>query len=238
MFKKLMIAALFLGASTPALSQIVVDGSRDPGYGAIDATVVGDLTAPVGNFQAPTNRATVGYTISLTREAQDVYGFMASSDLAALPFSNVYFDLDPATRSGSDLGFELGVNNSARAFIPGVAGSVVLTGVTTAFAPGSGFEFAIPISFFTSPIAGLSYNPALTFSGTARLNLSQSLSYSVAGGAASYGADRLGVVDVSNAVGAVPEPATWAMMIIGFGAVGSTLRRSRRANALDHLQAA
>lgn len=32
--------------------------------------------------------------------------------------------------------------------------------------------------------------------------------------------------------GAVPEPATWAMMILGFGAVGSMARRSRRRNAL------
>ena len=29
-------------------------------------------------------------------------------------------------------------------------------------------------------------------------------------------------------LGAVPEPATWAMMIIGFGAVGSTVRKRRR----------
>jgi hypothetical protein len=28
-------------------------------------------------------------------------------------------------------------------------------------------------------------------------------------------------------VGVVPEPATWAMMIIGFGAAGSVLRRRR-----------
>lgn len=28
--------------------------------------------------------------------------------------------------------------------------------------------------------------------------------------------------------GAVPEPATWAMMLIGFGAMGTALRRSRR----------
>jgi len=30
---------------------------------------------------------------------------------------------------------------------------------------------------------------------------------------------------------AVPEPATWAMMILGFGAAGSVLRRRRAAVA-------
>ena len=34
----------------------------------------------------------------------------------------------------------------------------------------------------------------------------------------------------STTIGAVPEPATWATMIVGFGAVGSTMRR-RRATA-------
>lgn len=38
------------------------------------------------------------------------------------------------------------------------------------------------------------------------------------------------------AVAAVPEPATWAMMLVGFGAMGVSLRRRRRANNL--LQAA
>lgn len=32
------------------------------------------------------------------------------------------------------------------------------------------------------------------------------------------------------AVGAVPEPATWAFMIIGFGAIGGAMRRQRKAN--------
>jgi hypothetical protein len=27
----------------------------------------------------------------------------------------------------------------------------------------------------------------------------------------------------------VPEPATWAMMLFGFGAAGTALRRSRRS---------
>jgi hypothetical protein len=33
----------------------------------------------------------------------------------------------------------------------------------------------------------------------------------------------------SGAVAAVPEPATWAMMLLGFGAVGGSIRRRRRA---------
>ena len=31
-----------------------------------------------------------------------------------------------------------------------------------------------------------------------------------------------------NVSGGVPEPSTWAMMLLGFGAIGTTLRRKRR----------
>ncbi len=41
---------------------------------------------------------------------------------------------------------------------------------------------------------------------------------------------------VGISVAAVPEPATWAMMLIGFGAMGASLRRNRRKQTL--LQAA
>ncbi|MES2903747.1 MAG: PEPxxWA-CTERM sorting domain-containing protein [Pseudomonadota bacterium] len=43
-------------------------------------------------------------------------------------------------------------------------------------------------------------------------------------------------LNLTPSVSAVPEPATWAMMLMGFGAMGVTLRRRRRGNAL--LQAA
>jgi hypothetical protein len=36
-------------------------------------------------------------------------------------------------------------------------------------------------------------------------------------------------ITISSAVAAVPEPATWAMLIVGFGAIGMTLR-SRRSS--------
>lgn len=37
---------------------------------------------------------------------------------------------------------------------------------------------------------------------------------------------------------AVPEPATWALMLVGFGAVGASLRQRRRFTARTLLQAA
>ena len=37
--------------------------------------------------------------------------------------------------------------------------------------------------------------------------------------------------NVTPAPGAVPEPATWAMMLLGFGALGSVLRRKRSTEA-------
>lgn len=42
------------------------------------------------------------------------------------------------------------------------------------------------------------------------------------------GSDNSFVLDNITIAGAVPEPATWAMMLIGFGAVGAAMRRRKR----------
>ena len=39
-------------------------------------------------------------------------------------------------------------------------------------------------------------------------------------------------LETADLAGAVPEPATWAMMVLGFGAVGGALRARRRGLAL------
>jgi len=41
--------------------------------------------------------------------------------------------------------------------------------------------------------------------------------------------NKCDIVTGGDGVGAVPEPATWAMMLIGFGAIGAIARRRRRA---------
>jgi hypothetical protein len=45
------------------------------------------------------------------------------------------------------------------------------------------------------------------------------------------GNDNIGIIidNVSLSIGVVPEPSAWALMIIGFGAVGAAARRSRVA---------
>ncbi|HEU4650591.1 MAG TPA: PEPxxWA-CTERM sorting domain-containing protein [Croceibacterium sp.] len=59
-------------------------------------------------------------------------------------------------------------------------------------------------------------------------NAGDTLSFTALGTSDSYG----GYIDDVRLSGAVPEPATWAMLIFGFGAIGSVLRRSRRHPAL------
>ena len=239
--KKMVLAALASAAlAAPAHAAIVVDGTFDGAYGVKTATVTYDPNAPTGNFgQGPgleigTTNHNAGYDIFLASEGENLFGFLqADRDTNGLTFANLYFDLDYETRSGSDLGFELGPNlANIRAFVPGVSGSAEATGISYAVsADGRAVEFSIPTTFFTAPIAGLSYNPNLVFpqvGDSVRLNLSQSLGYSVAGHTP-YGANRLGIVELS---GAVPEPATWAMMIAGFGLVGGAMRSARQRGEL------
>ena len=45
----------------------------------------------------------------------------------------------------------------------------------------------------------------------------------------SWGLDNFRVTAVNATTGGVPEPATWAMMLVGFGAVGGVLRSRRKA---------
>ncbi len=54
--------------------------------------------------------------------------------------------------------------------------------------------------------------------------------YLVAGGTVRYGTVDIGSVPDP---GAVPEPASWALMLLGFGAVGGAMRAAKRKNKLS-----
>jgi hypothetical protein len=212
-----MIAALSaLAFATPALAGTV--------------SVATDANAPISNFQSATNTARAGYTLTLSDDGNSVIGtIVQTGGQAEGAFANLYFDLNPTVGDGSDLGFEIGTNG-VTAFIPGMNGNpgfnTVLDSSLYTFGTSTDqglitLNFSLSNSLFTSAIAGLAYYPNQTFENNVTLRLSQSLSYSVAGGD-SYGVDRLGTVSVA---GAVPEPASWALMLAGFGGIGFAMRR-------------
>jgi hypothetical protein len=87
---------------------------------------------------------------------------------------------------------------------------------TSPLAPG-GYQNSQQLGFFF--VLGSNFDPNMNNTYDVTLSVTN-----VAG---------VGDLSISNVIqvgsGAVPEPATWAMMIMGFGAAGSLLRRRRQA---------
>jgi hypothetical protein len=81
------------------------------------------------------------------------------------------------------------------------------------------------LSFTTDK--GGDFNFGLGGSGPLGLILNSSV-LNPGGGAVSFP----GSVDISLNVAAVPEPATWAVMLVGFGAMGASMRAARRKSAI------
>ncbi len=78
-------------------------------------------------------------------------------------------------------------------------------------------NFDGPVLAFDAPFSTYTYNYAATGSGTLQAYIR----------ARAAGTDNVGIVIDDVSLSAVPEPATWAMMIVGFGVIGFSARRRR-----------
>ena len=232
----LAAAAAFVVVAPAAAQTVNVDGTRDAAYGAAKSTVLfvpATSLTPQGDFDlSQPYSSDVGYSIYLTSDANAVYGFLEANPSlgggSLGSFANLYFDVNTPA-DGSDIGFEI---TNGRAFVPGVPGysdgsaAAPLAGLTFATS-ANGVEFSLANSLFTGPIPGAASGVYTTTGGLITLRLSQSFGYSVVNGVPN-GATRLGQVTLGgDAAGAVPEPATWGLMIAGFGLVGGAMRRRR-----------
>ena len=167
----------------------------------------------------------------------------ATSASAATPLTVTYTGTVEGTSNGNNLG-----------------GNVVFTGVTTQEDANDG-QFSY--SSFTALYAGATYtfaNASAAFSAANVLDVftggTKVTSFSFAPGtmfavgqsyAATLGQGGTFTVDpsvgnvnftggvgiVTSSIAAVPEPATWAMMLVGFGMMGASMRYRRKSIAVS-----
>jgi Ice-binding-like/PEP-CTERM motif len=168
-----------------------------------------------------------------------VYKFASSAQLTGS------LTLDFAGNTNSAFIFQIGsalttASGANVAVVGGGPGSGVFWNVGSAATLGTGSSFAgnilagTSITFDTG--ATLLCGRAIALTGAVTLD-GNSLSNGC-GGDGDLGSGRMdfgsqGFAGTGDQVGAVPEPASWAMMIAGFGLTGATLRR-RRAGPVLH----
>ncbi|WP_397417197.1 PEPxxWA-CTERM sorting domain-containing protein [Phenylobacterium sp.] len=118
--------------------------------------------------------------------------------------------------------FTIAGGNSVSAFSGGLRLSgLETTLVTGVLAPAAVINNIPGQSFSVSSSATFRY---LEFRPTSARGPFSTASFSA------YGLNELRVYEY-EATGAIPEPSTWAMMILGFGAAGAAIRSRRRVSA-------
>ena len=221
--RKILVAALLLGACGPAMaSTVVFDNPSNFAQG--DCSYSTTCAADVGrgdDFAAQLFTLSSGVTLT----GGSVTNFMDPSQSGANPTS-INWKFLAADGLGGLPGTSL------------FSGSSVVTshdsvGSLFGFYDASKSSFALPN---VSLAAGNYYFAVQAVSGVFQTYLSQGVlpggaAESFDGGASwNFGYENLPSVAVSlSSGGAVPEPASWAMMLGGFGAIGGAMRARRKA---------
>ena len=103
-------------------------------------------------------------------------------------------------------------NANINGLLQGIGSSIRLNQVTEGFGDQFATGGEISANPLTAGITNFGYGRTTTVSGGTTLFLNDSGNAFVA----------------SEAIAAVPEPATWAMMLLGFGTIGGAARYRRR----------
>jgi PEP-CTERM motif len=171
---------------------------------------------------------------------------LAAASLAMAPAANAAVSTT-GPDTGPDGSFTIGFSGSNVAqptfsetfsFSTSVAGFVNAIVSTTASTPMNNIDFS---DVFISTSTGTRVGTLASLTGTNTTNEVRAIN-DLALGVGNYTLTTQGSATGSNgsyggsvsfrAASAVPEPATWAMMLVGFGAMGVSMRRRRSSQVL------
>jgi hypothetical protein len=176
----------------------------------------------------------------------EIFGENAGVSLSNRAYTAIFvFDTSGATSStgffsinGGSLGASITINNHTQNFLGTSVGILEIINSDNPF--NARFEAAA--FAFDDPTHGmqLAVSSILTTGIPFPKSISDPFTYTpqngdIVGGAFLFGSERLDLTasSVSLSVSAVPEPSTWAMMILGFAGVGFMAhRRSRKDQGL------
>ena len=181
--------------------------------------------------------ADAAVTINITQSGSDVVATASGSlDLSGLTASGNFLSVQGIEASTGFIGLGTPEFQIGDAYT-GLSGP-------SAFGPGVGSPFSIHSSTSAGDVFGFSASglgsPTVLFengylsgqalSATASwLNQDFASLGLVAGQYVYSGGSETLTVNIGQVNGAVPEPATWAMMLLGFGCIGFSLRRQKNA---------
>jgi hypothetical protein len=199
------------GGGVNTTAPVGMDGVIGAEWAGASVKVVNyNPAAPTGNFGTPTGENhVVAYNVYTRQDANFLYvacqtnSALGGAPNASVRFANIYFG------GNTSIGFETGTTPTA-AFLPGMPGSFPVAGLigtpnevfTSTDFSGAEYviELAVPLQFIKDDPLGVGFTKLDGSAGKsfARISLSQSFGYSVAGGLTTYGTNRLGYYSIPN----------------------------------------
>lgn len=239
----ILASALLLVASAPAFATTYLNGTVDTGTNAqLDTST--DPKADSSSSAIPTTIAA-----SSTSFVSD-----GTYTLVSYAYSNATWVSADAGTVGVEWGWSIGANGSG--VVTQANTNAVPTNWSYTFTAtgngnfsgnyvvvGSGAKFGLQSLYSTNDLSSVSFGGNVndpTSSGSFAVPLVNGQTYTMAvfnyGNIGNIGgfdavSDATAVIDWTITYDAVPEPASWAMMIAGFGLVGAGMRRRRMAIA-------
>ena len=211
MKSKLLSATILVAAVVPAHATTSTYGSR--------AIFLAALTSSVTDEYGVASGYSVGVRILSDTAMSAVFG---QTDYGSTGFSNINVVGNGNYCAGCNGSFNLGFLTTSYSNANGVSG----VGFNI-FANAVTLPYSALVTFGDNSQTLYGLPGAGGYFGVTSTNRIKAIDFGPGGGTS-----RSGSFAIDNlSVGAVPEPASWAMLIAGFGVVGAAARRHRNAVA-------